>query len=236
MPLAASEGASWVEPEKSIALLLPWPFPDLVVRVDHVEGRAPSPLALEALLQTLREVTGKERIELDGPHVVGGATPDGGHRWTYQAAEDEHDRIRGDGHAHHEGVAAHLHVTYLHGTLRKDDVHVFGFNSGQDIFLFIDEIRGAGPYHDPAADRVERAVLIHELGHALELVGCGVPMIRPHDDGSCHSRNEESVMHAWADADVASTLIDLAREGGAIHYKFDHDDLADLAAFVGRGR
>lgn len=78
---------------------------------------------------------------------------------------------------------------------------------------------------------LEAVVLVHEFGHALGLVGCGIPMVAAHGEGpgSCHSANASSLMHAkvarvaqWPEWRPDSPLGPFA---------WDAHDLADMAAF-----
>lgn len=119
---------------------------------------------------------------------------------------------------------------YLDG-VREGDEDVVGLSSGPEITIFIDRVRNEGSVPPPAAEKVERAVLMHEFGHSLGLVGCGIPMVKPRAIDGCHSPNERSVMHPSADDDVASALLDFTQEGGHIHFEFDVDDLEDIRAF-----
>jgi hypothetical protein len=71
-----------------------------------------------------------------------------------------------------------------------------------------------------------RHVLLHELGHALGLVGEGVPMLRDHMDHAHpgHSASPDSVMYYRVPMNTQQVV------SGDLSDHFDSDDLADLAA------
>ena len=87
----------------------------------------------------------------------------------------------------------------------------------------------------PPTAFVERAVLVHEFGHAAGLVNLGAPMQAPHEDASHphHSTNQKSVMY-WAVENSAGLVgivncITLPNDCG-IPYQYDDNDKADLRA------
>lgn len=78
---------------------------------------------------------------------------------------------------------------------------------------------------------VERAVLVHEYGHLLGLVDCGLPMQTPRADPDlpCHSRNRESVMSALGPSRSADQW--LLRDGTGPVWRFDEHDWRDIRAY-----
>ncbi|HEX9815669.1 MAG TPA: hypothetical protein VGB18_01700, partial [Candidatus Thermoplasmatota archaeon] len=126
-----------------------------------------------------------------------------------------------------------LTVLYVDGNSEGDTSNgkVLGvfFQKG-GIALFPDAINGGGLFGFGASD-IERAVLVHEFGHAVGLVNLGIPMQRDHEDDEHekHSSNSQSVMY-WA---VENTL-GLASLTGGIPNDFDADDRADLKTAGGK--
>lgn len=204
------------------------PFPVLLVEIDHVEGRPPSAMALDALRSALADVTAKREIRFP-PFGTFPAEP-GGRPWSEVAELQREVRSFETG-----GDTIVLQVTYADSTCREGDKGLLGFESGRRVVICvkaIDEGPQAGPLvvPDPSRERVERAVLVHEAGHVLGLVNHGAPMVRPHEDREHlgHSASRESVMFWQMDAQDA-LLGFLADETGPA-FAFDADDLADLKA------
>jgi hypothetical protein len=182
----------------------------------YIEGRAPSQRAMEAVAARLKDLTGKREVTVLPPVHLALANASRDHGWT--AAEAQ-------------GVAARLPALAQPGTAVLVYLYLDGYGAshgrvsgfGADsITIFPDTFR----LYSHADGSLERAVLLHETGHALGLVNHGLPMVRDHVDRSepclCHSSNPESVM-AHPD-DSAHPL------------GFDNDDLADVRAFQGAHR
>lgn len=203
---------------------------EIVVEVDHVEGRMPSDLAIDELETALTRATGKP-VRIQGPSEIALARePSDAYQWTQEtllAVERTSRDADTDGHV--VGTAAYLHVLYLDGEYKEN----FGVNIGEVSFLFVDPIEDIGlPVKNGIGrDHMERAVLVHEVGHALGLVNDGIPMARPHEhpDDPHHSANPESVMRPGTD--TYSGMLGMIGAGEPVPYEFDADDLADLAAF-----
>ena len=128
-----------------------------------------------------------------------------------------------------------LHVIYVKGGSDHDtgNSKVLGvfFQNGR-IAMFPDAINGGGLLGSPfGAVDVERAVIVHEFGHAIGLVNLGIPMQRDHEDDEHekHSSNSRSVMY-WA----VETTLGLSSLTGTIPDDFDADDRADLQAAGGK--
>ena len=228
---------------QSEALLTRVPFPALVVEVDYAKGREPSPLALDALMATLAEVADKEEIVLlpprqlpDEPRFRGEAV------WTTDEAYAVHAAFFDSGPVSTvrfgQGRNATLHVLYLNGHDGGNGGDgAYGFQHYNVAYLFPDRIRDGTPvasdaaprFPNLAADRIERAVLVHEVGHALGLVDRGAPMLheRLTEDGA-HSRYKGSVMYPSLHGTFA--VLDPLLGEDSTPYRFDRYDLADLAA------
>jgi hypothetical protein len=222
------------------ALVWSRPFPELLVEIDHAPGRAPSSLALDALADTLREVTAKQRVTLLPPTPLPSeARFASDHGWRLpelqalrEAFFDARPRT-----GHGEGASARLHVYYLNGWYAGEGGESMGVFVTDAVFVFPDAMQGhppvAGLPRRPLAEYLERHTLVHEVGHAMGLVDNGIPMVRPHvaEDGS-HSVNPRSVMSG---IDAWTGNLDAVQDNAWAPYRFDEDDLADLAAFRALG-
>ena len=208
--------------------------PRLVVEIDHPSGYAPNAEAKSILRQTLAEVSGRDpsRIEFVEEAEIP-AQPNKRYTLTeIVALEDEHRDRRSS------GDAAVLYVLYVAGGYEGDegDSRVLGIAyRGTSLAIMKGNVREAtrGGLLDarPPEECIERAVLVHEFGHAAGLVDLGTPMVRPHEDpqNEGHSSNPDSVMYHAVDnsRDLLSIFTGAC---GDIPYQFDADDKADLRA------
>lgn len=218
------------------ALLLDRLSSSIVVEVDAVPGHGPDLGTLDLLRETLQNVTGK-------PVLVAGPTPIPGQGGGYREADllrihRETAFFSPDGFLRN-GQAV-LHVVYLDGQPRSDagDRHTLGRTLLPEglIVVFRDSYSQAyrklnGTEWADASGEMDRHVLLHEAGHALGLVGNGVPQVRDHADPHSpgHSRYTESVMYHHPPMTPRQLVT------GPVSVTFDVDDLADLAAFRVRG-
>ena len=210
----------------------------LVVELDYPAGSAPNAEAKSVLKSTLAEVTGRDasRIEI----VESADIPaDKSKKYSLneiRALETEHRDRRSS------GDTAVLYVLYLAGGYSEDagDSRVLGIAyGGTSVAMFKGNIQEAtrsgivGGIRVPTVEErcIERAVLVHEFGHAAGLVNLGTAMQRPHEDPANrgHSANQASVMYYAVENTV--DLFALFTGGcSEIPYQFDDDDKADLAA------
>lgn len=210
------------------ALLTRQPYPDLVVEIRHPSSHAPSSFALSAFESMLVQVVDKRTIDIPAP-VLLPAWADTSRVWTQadliRLAEDSNSQgLRF--HEHGINSTAILQIFFMDGQYEES---VLGLHVRGRIFLFLQSDPGwmtVGPYRE----RVERATLIHEAGHAMGLVNCGIPMVKPHEasNSPCHSSNDRSVMSAGFH--LRTDLNSLLRDEW-LPYEFDENDLADLRAF-----
>lgn len=224
------------EPGPSLpqALLRRDPYPDLVVEVDAAPGQDPCPSTLAALDGALRFVTAKDSILVTEPTRVlaGDGSYDNEelvrlHRRELDLAPGGAGRFGADG-------RAVLHVMFLNGGARTPDGdHAAGrmiYDHGV-VFVFKDSFRHAYDVRSgervDAACAVERAVVLHELGHALGLVNRGVPMRsdREADDHAGHSTDPRSVMYPTLHLGSDGRLLAPLPTG------FSPADMADLTAY-----
>lgn len=220
------------------ALVDPGEHARLVVEIDHPAGAAPNAEAKSLLVDTLVEVTGRDRSRIE---LVEEAEIPSEPSRKYSADElrqieaEHRDRRTG-------GDVAVLYVLYVAGGSDADDgdSRVLGVAyGGTSLAMMKGNIRDAtrsrvvGGISVPTVEErcIERAVLVHEFGHVAGLVNLGTDMVRPHEDPNSrgHSANKESVMYY-----AVENTLDLFAffTGGCsdIPYRFDADDKADLRA------
>lgn len=200
----------------------------ILIEIDHAPARAPNGLATQALRDAVEEATGK-RVEVLTPRASSRLLAD---EWS-QADLDPVGRSLLDSAApgrFEDGRSAVIHVLYVEGHYRaRDGSDAVGVATSERAVLF-DEGGPDLPTLPAETDTsalMERAILIHEVGHLLGLVDNGVPMARPHADPQSpqHSSNRESVMYYAVDGGRA-----LLGQVGIDEppYRFDADDLRDL--------
>ena len=220
-------------------ILDPREYPKLVVEIDHPAGYAPNAEAKQVLKNTLMEVTGRDAASITLVEDASiPAEPSRKYSYDEIAALEQRHRDHRTG-----GDTATLYVIYLAGGSTGDegDNLVLGaVYKGTSIVMFKGNVKsaskGSGLLDQRPEERcVERAVLVHEFGHAAGLVNIGAPMVRPHEDPNNpgHSSNKQSVMY-WA-IEGSGSLLDLFGSScSSIPYQFDADDKADLKALRDR--
>jgi hypothetical protein len=215
-------------------------YPKFYVEVDSPPGAAPNGDALSAFRDALAQVSGRSAgdITLDTSDT---SIPAEDRAYSDQEIQDLESKHR----SHHTGGdTAALYVLYVAGgsTADSGSGKVLGeAYRGTSLAMFKGNIRATsstgGLSTKPSEVCVERAVIIHEFGHAAGLVNLGTRMQSPHEDGSHpgHSSNQGSVMY-WAVDGSASILNLLTPLGGGceqqIPWHFDDNDVADLHALA----
>lgn len=208
-------------------------YAKLVVEVDYPAGYEPTPLALSTLEAAIKEVAGKSSVVVkrdDGTVPV-----ETNRKYSNRDLDALHERFQDQKTG---GDTAVLHVLFVAGGHADDtqDGRVLGLSSpGGYIVMLKGNIRasssggvlGIGGVKE---ENVERAVLVHEFGHAAGLVNLGAPMQTNHEDGQNrgHSLSKASVMY-WA-VESSLGLQELLNGGSSIPYQFDANDKADLRA------
>lgn len=212
---------------------------NLVVEIDYPAGHGPNAEAKAVLKSTLQEVTGRSASQVT--LVEDASIPaEAGRKYTYEEIEELEARHRNRNTA---GDTAVLYILYLAGgsSADTDESRVLGAAyRGTSLVIFKGNIQDAtGAIGQPEERYVERAVLVHEFGHAAGLVNLGTEMQTPHEDASHpkHSSNRESVMY-WAVETTAGlvefvTCVAGLSCGANIPYQFDENDKRDLRALRG---
>lgn len=205
----------------------------LLIEIDYVQGAAPNQEAVSVLMDTARDVLDKDVVN----NAVRGEIPgeSQGHKYTWQEISDLEEAHRDN---YPSGDTMVLYILYLDGGSVEDqgDQRVLGAAyRGSSVVMFKGNVREAsctdcGILSNKPEERfVERAVIVHELGHILGLVNNGIPMQRPHEDPDheAHSRFEDSVMYWAVESSAINNIFD---RGSSIPYEFDEYDREDIRA------
>ena len=200
--------------------------PALDVEIDAVPGMAPSQGSLALLRDRLGQVTDKPGgIDILPVRTVAGSET----TWTdaQVRATENHYRT-----THNSSHTASIYLLFVDGQSEHQGAIGVAFDSSSAV-VFEQAIRDAAtPLITP--QDIERADVVHEVGHLLSLVNLTYKSPRNHEDPdpahAGHSSDPNSVMY-WAIDNVGvATLL-----GGhtAPPTTFDADDLADLSDVKG---
>lgn len=165
---------------------------------------------------TLRDVTTKS-VTVVGP----AAFADSRRSWTgeaIRAAAAAHARV-----AQGSNQRAVLRLLVLHGSFAADDRVIGVAVRGDVVAVFADKIAQAATVVT-GANRIEEAVVTHEVGHVLGLVDLYLDTGRDDPDHPGHSANPDSVMYWAVESDLVAELL-----GDGPPVDFDAADRADLA-------
>jgi hypothetical protein len=191
--------------------------PALTIEVLVQDGAAPESRALDHLQRVVTRETEKPDGIRRLQHVFGSDR----RRWSAAdlralAAERRQHRSTSD--------HASILVMYVRGSFEHEGAIGVALNA-TEIAVFPDRWRDLVGGVLGAGGDVERAVLVHEVGHVLGLVELTYESIhdRHDDDNPGHSRNRDSVMY-WA---IATTAIAQVFDGPPPD-DFDAADRDDL--------
>lgn len=202
----------------------------LIIDAHYAPGYEPSEAAKTHLVETLRNVTAKTKIEWQAKSTPRLAEPSRPWNITRDLAPiaNELSMPRSD--------AAILVVLYPAGKDQNPDAAGISLAPGGPSVVYLDALRENPsptqllPLPRGSIEPLERATLLHEVGHAIGLVNAGLPMQRPHEDAQhdAHSSSADSVMY-WA-LDSTRALRDILLRDESLPATFDANDLADLTA------
>jgi hypothetical protein len=209
------------------------------VEFSYPRGSAPNSHAVDVLKQTIQDVTNKDPVRFVMNEGLDNF-PARGQNGKY-TIEEIRQIERANREHYSSGSVAALHVLYVDGGSDRDEgnARVLGaVYGGSSIVMYKGNIQAATrsdggliPTFQATERCVERAVLVHELGHVLGLVNLGTPMTHDREDTRYpgHSTSEDSVMH-HAIRNTASLASVFSGGCSDIPYQFDRHDLADLRA------
>ncbi len=142
-------------------------------------------------------------------------------------------------------TTATFHVMILNGYFRdasgqrRTDLLGGNLDGTGVIVIFkpvVQSTEATGGQYAPAI--VEQTTLVHEFGHAVGLVGDGLPAVHDHEDHAHahHCTSSTCVMNAWNEGGPAavSFAARVASTGDAV--MFDSDCLADTDAAIAASR
>lgn len=223
-PSPRFEEASWTNPILA-------PATAIRVQIDHVSGYAPSTFALEGLRSVMETVGTRATFDVNDRLAAKRSA------YTPEEILAIHHATYGGNHSTWRDASGTpvLHILYLDGnaSTRNGGLHLLGTPV---IVVFPDMLPTRSLYlvsisrapADLGREGFERTMLVHEYGHALGLVGCGLPEV--HRRGQeCHTPNPASVMNA--DYHVSKSPVTWALDDdGSTIWRFDADDWADIRA------
>ncbi|MBW3661987.1 MAG: hypothetical protein KY469_02720 [Actinobacteria bacterium] len=196
--------------------------PRLVFEVDVQEGVAPSQAALDHLTAVAGGV-------VDKPGGIGFA---GGNTFVSDRTEWTRDALRDAVAANRSqfsgGDAVVVYVLYLRGGFFRDGGQTGSIGvafSASEFALFPQRWQSLTNGLLGGRDAIERAVLVHELGHLLGLVNLTYqsPIDHEDPDNPGHSSNRGSVMYWAIESDAIAQVFD-----GPPPDRFDDADRQDL--------
>lgn len=208
----------------------------LVLEVDVVEDKAPRDGVEDELEELFADILNKpDGIEAVRDDVLDPRGSD--HEWSFEELRELADETF-DLDVDEDTTA--LHALWVDGRSERDDddSRILGLQFGRHTVLFKDTIEdvcesSSTPVNrEQACRRTERAIWIHEIGHAIGLVDNGLPMVEDHKDEGrgAHSENDECIMYwAYTGEALGDRVVD-AILGGEPELGFDEYCLHDIEA------
>ena len=195
--------------------------PQMIVEIDVQDGARAGQDAVDHLVATIRRYVDKpEGVQLSG-----------GNSFASDRREWSRDDLRAVAEANRQHYSDDrtvvLYLLYVRGGFYRDGEQTqaigVAYNSSE-IALFPDRWSGIGAL--VGTDRnIERAVLVHEFGHALGLVNLTYQSAIEHEDPDHpgHSSNRRSVMYYAVETTLVGQVFD-----GPPPDEFDDADRADI--------
>lgn len=214
------------------ALLTSDKFGALEVEIQYVKGYKPTDEALDSFKHFLNENLHKP----DGIEFIKTAIPEPGNaQYSIEKISDIEDENRT---VFNQDNTIGVYFLFVDGEYEEDTENrktlgVAYHNTSMVIFeeTLQEMSGGVGQPSKPSRDKIENAVINHEMGHNLGLVANGTPMQNDHQEESKgkHCIEDSCLMH-WTvrTGDVVETLL-----GGTVP-ELDSDCRADLKANGGK--
>jgi len=198
-------------------ILQPGIYTEIVVEVDWVSGREPTPEAVSHIVNLLKRETGKP-VTLKGGNMI----PSQGGNYD----NEKIDRIAAQRNTKSEAPVASLWVGYLDGTIKGGGAAGVAWG-GTVATVFMDVIDDL-PFPPTTRNQIEKTIIVQEIFHLLCMVNIGYRSPRDHEDKDHprHSKNPNSVMY-WQ-LMTREGIIPFITNGGSPPTDFDADDRADL--------
>jgi hypothetical protein len=197
-------------------LLRPQPATEVIIEVIVQPGAQPRAATVSSLEDVLEDVAEKSVLttQVSGSDDAPGSWDEA----AIIAYAERHTTARPT------SSRAVVHFLALRGEFAPDKSAIGVAVRGDVFAVFIDAINAAGTPLVPASS-IEKAVVLHELGHLLGLVDIAIDRNRDDPDHPFHSRNRSSVMFWAIETDLVGQVL-----GGPPPTDFDADDRADLNA------
>lgn len=194
------------------------PFSRLVLEIDYVDSTPPDQNAVNTFVSMIKQYADKpEGVVLAGGNSLMAQKQ----KYTSQ---DLINIAKTNRSSYSSGKTVSLYVLYVNGSLVENE-NALGVALTSSMFvIFKDQINQAATSLVFSSE-IERAVLIHELGHLFGLVNINYQSSIDHEDFDHphHSNNKESVMY-WAIEDIS--VANILRFGPP--YQFDKADKHDI--------
>lgn len=212
-------------------------FPQIALEIFYVASAEPNPRTFEVMIAQMERITTKPVVaanltRIEDPEVDARTTWRVGDAVALAQRYSVHGLQLGE---IAEGSTAHVIVFYLSGDYIEDESDLRqGVTTAGRAFVFrnttLNPQTGTGGLARAGMpEETEIRISLHEFGHLLGLVNCGIPMVTAREDAAspCHSTEDDSVMGRGAL--MAVDAAGQPRVGYAMDFN-DHDR-EDVEAF-----